>query len=66
MNGYEVCRQLKSLPETAHIPVVMITSKSKDSDRYWGYEQGADNYIVKPFEVSNLVDVIRQYETQAN
>src|SRR5688572_16258892 len=49
MNGYQVCRQIKSAPETAHIPVVMITSKTKDSDRFWGMEQGADNYITKPF-----------------
>src|SRR5262245_32233222 len=51
MTGYQVCRQIKSTPETAHIPVVMITSKSKDSDRYWGIEQGADDYITKPFDI---------------
>jgi twitching motility two-component system response regulator PilH len=58
LNGYQVCRKLKSMPETAHIPVVMVTSKTKDSDRHWGIEQGADSYITKPFEADDLLDVI--------
>jgi twitching motility two-component system response regulator PilH len=66
MNGYQVCRQIKSAPETAHIPVVMITSKSKESDRFWGMEQGADDYITKPFEIQALLDIIQQYGSQAN
>lgn len=58
LNGYQVCRKLKSSSETAHIPVVMVTSKTKDSDRHWGIEQGADSYITKPFEADDLLDVI--------
>ena len=42
LNGYQVCRQIKSSPEIAVIPVIMITGKAKDSDRHWGIEQGAD------------------------
>jgi DNA-binding response OmpR family regulator len=66
MNGYQVCRQIKSTPETAHIPVIMITSKSKESDRFWGMEQGADDYITKPFEIQALLDIIQRYGQQAN
>jgi twitching motility two-component system response regulator PilH len=58
LNGYQVCRVLKSIPDTAHIPVVMVTSKTKDRDRHWGIEQGADQYITKPFEADDLLDVI--------
>jgi len=61
LNGYEVCRQLKSTPQTADIPVVMITSKSKDKDRKWGIEQGADDYITKPFDADDLLDVIERF-----
>jgi twitching motility two-component system response regulator PilH len=58
LNGYQVCRQLKSTPGTAHIPVVMITSKSKERDRHWGMEQGADDYITKPLDAQALLKVV--------
>ncbi len=64
LNGYEVCRQLKSTPQTAKIPVVMITSKTKDKDREWGLEQGADAYITKPFDGQDLLDVIGRFVPQ--
>ena len=63
-NGYQVCRQLKSSPETAHIPVVMITCKTKASDRHWGLEQGADGYVTKPFTNDDLLNVISQFVPQ--
>jgi twitching motility two-component system response regulator PilH len=64
MTGYQVCRQIKSTPETAHIPIIMITSKSKESDRYWGLEQGADDYITKPFDIQSLLEVIGRHTPQ--
>jgi twitching motility two-component system response regulator PilH len=63
-NGFQVCRQLKSSPATAHIPVVMITSKAKESDRHWGLEQGADGYVTKPFTSDALLDIISQFVPQ--
>lgn len=60
VNGYQVCRQLKAKPETSHIPIVLITSKSKDSDRQWGIEQGADAFITKPFNSVELLRIIDQ------
>lgn len=65
LNGFEVCRQLKSSAETNHIPVVMITSKTRDKDRHWGIEQGADDYVTKPFEAGDLLDVINRLTPQA-
>jgi len=48
-NGFQVCRQLKTSPATQDIKILMITSKSQDSDRFWGLKQGADEYLTKPF-----------------
>ena len=60
-NGYQVCRQLKTQPETSHLRVVLVSSKNQDSDRYWGLRQGADTYLTKPFSDSELLKVIHQY-----
>jgi twitching motility two-component system response regulator PilH len=60
MNGYEVCRRIKSDPKTQHIPVVMCSSKGEEFDRYWGMKQGADAYIAKPFEPVELIGTVKQ------
>jgi len=48
MDGYEVCQRLKQLPETHHIPVVMVTALDQQSDRVKGLECGADDFLTKP------------------
>ncbi|WP_041237758.1 response regulator transcription factor [Gloeothece citriformis] len=60
MNGYEVCRRLKSDPKTMNVPVVMCSSKGEEFDRYWGMKQGADAYIAKPFQPIELIGTIKQ------
>ncbi|ERN40962.1 response regulator receiver protein [Rubidibacter lacunae KORDI 51-2] len=60
MNGYEVCRQIKTDPETQGVPVVMCSSKGEEFDRYWGIKQGADAYISKPFEPAELIGTVKQ------
>ena len=55
-NGFQVCRQLKTTPDTKHIKIIMLTSKSQDSDRFWGLKQGADAYMTKPFEEDVLLN----------
>ena len=54
-SGYQVCRQLKTELEMKGIPIIMVSSKTQDFDRYWGLKQGADGYITKPFEPGQLV-----------
>ena len=54
-NGFQVCRQLKTSPDTQNIKILMLTSKSQDSDRFWGLKQGADDYMTKPFDDVELV-----------
>lgn len=60
MNGYEVCRRLKTDPKTQNVPVVMCSSKGEEFDRYWGMKQGADAYIVKPFQPRELLVTVKQ------
>lgn len=60
MNGYEVCRRLKADPRTQKVPVVMCSSKGEEFDRYWGMKQGADAYIAKPFQPTELVGTVKQ------
>ncbi len=59
-NGFQVCRQLKTSPETQEIKIVLVTSKSQDSDRYWGLKQGADDYLTKPFDDEQLLACVRR------
>jgi twitching motility two-component system response regulator PilH len=54
-NGFQVCRQLKTAPATADIRILMLTSKTQDSDRFWGLKQGADAYLTKPFDDRDLI-----------
>ncbi len=54
-NGFQVCRQLKSAPVTQGIKILMLTSKIQESDRFWGFKQGADDYMTKPFEAEDLL-----------
>ncbi len=48
MNGFQATRRLAKDPETARIPVIMITTKDQETDRIWGLRQGARDYVVKP------------------
>jgi len=55
INGFKVCRQIKSSPDTKHIKVILCTSKNQESDKFWGEKQGADIYMTKPFEEKDLL-----------
>ena len=55
LNGFQATRELASDPETRTIPVIMVTSKSQESDRVWGLRQGAVDYLVKPVASDQLV-----------
>jgi twitching motility two-component system response regulator PilH len=58
MNGYQVLRQLRADRETRHIKVILVSSKSQESDRFWGMKQGADDYIAKPYPDDTLLSAI--------
>ena len=54
-NGFQVCRQLKTSPDTKAIKILMLTSKDQDSDKFWGLKQGADAYMTKPFKEDDFL-----------
>jgi len=54
IDGYEVCRTLRTSTRTSHIPVIFLTQKDERSDRLQGLELGADDYITKPFDIEEL------------
>ena len=56
MSGYEVCRQIKTNPETKHIPVVFLSAKGQESEIKAGYQTGANDYILKPFAPDELLN----------
>ena len=60
MDGRDVCKKLKSSPETAHIKIVMLTGKDEQHDRILGFELGADEYLPKPYPVNFLETVVRK------
>jgi DNA-binding response OmpR family regulator len=59
MSGMELCRRLRRETSTANTPIIMLTAKAAEPDRVLGLETGADDYIVKPFSVKELVARIR-------
>jgi len=60
INGYNICRLLKSEEKFKDIPIILLTSRSEDKDRDIGDEVGADGYIAKPFETNDLLDTIKK------
>jgi CheY-like chemotaxis protein len=61
MNGYQVLRQLKAADATRGIKVILVSSKSQESDRFWGLKQGADEYIAKPYLDATLLDAVAKH-----
>jgi two-component system phosphate regulon response regulator PhoB len=55
VSGIEVCRRLRRLPETANVPIIMLTARGEEADRIRGLETGADDYVTKPFSPRELV-----------
>lgn len=60
-DGFVTCRQIKKGEETANIPVILVSSKNGDSDRFWGMKQGASDYIAKPFNPDQLASSIQKF-----
>jgi two-component system alkaline phosphatase synthesis response regulator PhoP len=55
MDGFEMCRALKSDDTTSHIPVIILSAKSHETDKVVGLELGADDYVTKPFSPRELI-----------
>lgn len=59
MNGFQATRQLNKNPDTARIPIIIITTKDQETDKVWGLRQGARDYIVKPVKENDLISRVQ-------
>lgn len=59
LSGIEVCRQIRAIPETRRVPIIMISARTEEFDRIRGLETGADDYVPKPYSVAELMARIR-------
>lgn len=59
MSGFELCRRLKTHPDTEKVPIVICSSKNQEIDRLWGMKQGADAYLTKPFTREQILRAIK-------
>jgi two-component system, OmpR family, phosphate regulon response regulator PhoB len=59
VSGIEVCRRLRNRPETRNVPIIMLTARGEESDRIRGLDTGADDYLTKPFSMTELSARIR-------
>jgi len=59
VSGIEVCRQLKARSKTRNVPIIMLSARSEEADRVRGLETGADDYVVKPYSVAELMARVR-------
>lgn len=60
LNGFQATRHITKYEATAHIPIIMLTSKDQETDRVWAERQGASDYIVKPANESELITKINK------
>lgn len=61
MNGFQVARQITQNPKNAHIPVIVVSTKSMATDKLWAKRQGASDYVTKPVNEEELLSKIRQH-----
>lgn len=59
MDGFDICKQLRSIKETAQVPIIMLTAKTDEVDKVLGLELGADDYVTKPFSSKELVSRVK-------
>lgn len=60
MTGYEACKQLKSMDDMKHIPVIFLSAKGQEQEIQQGIDAGAEEYILKPFAPEDLVNKVRE------
>ncbi len=58
LNGFQATRQLSKGEDTAHIPIVIVTTKDQETDRVWGKRQGASDYLTKPVDETLLMQTV--------
>jgi len=61
LNGFQATRTISRDPETAHIPIVMVTTKDQETDKVWGMRQGAKAYVTKPIKEEELARTLEEF-----
>src|ERR1035441_6387114 len=64
LSGIELCRRLRARPQTQSLPIIMLTARGEESERVRGLATGADDYLVKPFSVPELLARIRALRSE--
>ena len=59
-SGFEICRELKGSANTNKIPIILCSTKSTEMDKFWGMKQGADAYIPKPIDQTELINKVKE------
>lgn len=60
-NGFQLCRDLKNNDHFKHIPIIMLTTKNMDVDKFWGVRQGANDYLLKPCRSETLIWAVNKF-----
>ncbi len=60
-NGFQVCRNLRADEKLKDLPIIMVSSKDQESDKAWGFKQGATEYITKPFTPLDLLIAVKKH-----
>ena len=61
MNGFQCCKEIRNNPQLNNIPIIMLSCKNQEEDIQWGINSGASEYLTKPFNAEDLVDIIHSY-----
>ena len=60
LNGFQATRAISKEPTTAHIPIILVTTKDQDTDKVWGMRQGAKAYLTKPVNEAQLIKLVKE------
>ncbi|MBV9658571.1 MAG: response regulator [Verrucomicrobia bacterium] len=60
-DGFQVCRRIKRDPELKATPVILVSSKTQESDRFWGLRQGASDYLNKPLQAAQVLSAVEKH-----
>jgi twitching motility two-component system response regulator PilH len=66
LNGFQATRTISKNPETAHIPIILVTTKDQETDKVWGMRQGAKAYVTKPIREEDLVKTLNEFLPSAH
>jgi twitching motility two-component system response regulator PilH len=61
LNGFQATRTISKNAETAHIPIILVTTKDQETDKVWGMRQGAKAYVTKPIKEEELVQALKEF-----